>query len=127
MIKKLLSGVSVFALVMVLASSAFAGDTLTATQTVDNGVATVTINYTGDLTALGIQVSLADGMTLASVDAANAPDIKPKAGATGNIDFAYVTPPASPVTFSYTVAGAGAASTQVLYRRLGDEIVVPVN
>ncbi|RLC05795.1 MAG: hypothetical protein DRI57_27240, partial [Deltaproteobacteria bacterium] len=72
MIKKLLSGVSVFALVMVLASSAFAGDTLTATQTVDNGVATVTINYTGDLTALGIQVSLADGMTLASVDAANA-------------------------------------------------------
>ena len=127
MIKKLLSGVSVFALVMVLASSAFAGDTLTATQTVDNGVATVTINYTGDLTALGIQVSLADGMTLASVDAANAPDIKPKAGAAGDLDFAYVTPPASPVTFSYTVAGAGAASAQVLYRRLGDEIVVPVN
>lgn len=121
MIKKLLSGVSIFALAMVLASSAFAGDTLSATQTVDNGVATVTIEYTGELTALGVQV---DG-AVASVDAANAPDIKKKTAS--GIDFAYVTPPASPVTFSYTIAGKGKPSANVLYRRLGDEIVVPVD
>ncbi len=123
MSKKLLSGIFVFTLAMMFAASAWAG--AAATQTVENGIATVTITYSGDLGALGYQAFLPEGVTLASVDAANAPDIKK--GKTGTVDFAWLTPPPSPLTFSFTVAGEGEVGGQVLYRvGGGDEIVVPV-
>jgi len=124
MIKKML----VFTLVVMcaFASSALAdGDTLNATQTVDNGVVTVTITYTGEVNALGFKAFLPEGMSLTSVDAANAPDIKPKADAEGTLEFAWLTTPASPATFSYKVSGDGDISGEVLYRRMKDEIVVP--
>jgi hypothetical protein len=123
MSKKLLSGMAVFTLAMMVAASAWAG--AAATQTVQDGIATVTITYSGDVTALGYQAFLPDGVSLVSVDAANAPDVKK--GTTGTVDFAWLTPPPSPVTFSYTVAGEGEVGGQVLYRvGGGDEIVVPV-
>jgi hypothetical protein len=110
-----------------------AEDTLSATQTLDNGVVTVTITYTGKVNALGFKAFLPKDMSLTSVDAANAPDIKPdasdvkpdaKTGVT-TLEFAWLTTPASPATFSYEVSGDGDISGEVLYRRMKDEIVVP--
>lgn len=124
---KLVSVMSVFALVAMFATAAMAADTLNATQTVNGDVISVTITYTGELTALGYQAFLPEGVTLTATDAANGTNVTPKAGATGMLDFAWVMPPASPVTLSYTVSGnAGAVSGQALCRRTGDEVVVPV-
>lgn len=113
------------AMVCLFAASALADDTPVVTQTVNGGVVSVTIEYTGTLSALGYQATLPEGMSVVAVDPANAPSIQ--AGDSGEIDFAWITPPASPVTFSYTVSGKGDIPADVKYRRTGGEIVVQVD
>jgi hypothetical protein len=124
---KLVSVMSVFALVALFATAAMAADTLNATQTVNGDVINVTITYTGELASLGYQAFLPEDVHLTATDAANGTNVTPKAGATGTLDFVWVMPPENPVTLSYTVSGnAGAVSGQVLYRRTGGEVVEPV-
>ncbi|MEY2881945.1 MAG: hypothetical protein RLZZ15_4325, partial [Verrucomicrobiota bacterium] len=68
-----------------------------ATATITN-----TITYVGAATSLGWQVTLPAGWSFAA-DAGSPGDVKPTLGATGTLEWAWTTPPASPVTFSYTV------------------------
>ncbi|QTA93242.1 hypothetical protein [Desulfonema magnum] len=94
----------IFALAMVVtcafASSALADDTITQT-----------IEYAGNATALGAKITLQDGCSFVNVvDGDNAPEITPKAGAAGTLDFAWINIPASPFTFSYTVSGDGCSA-----------------
>ena len=112
------------------ASAVFAEDTLTAKQSIEtqagNKFITTTVTYTGTLTALGFQGFLPEGWSFVSVDPAADPSVNRVDGNT--VEFAWVTAPASPFTFTYTVSAAkdGAYSAQVLFRRGGDENVVPV-
>jgi len=112
------------------AGAALAEDTLTAKQSIEtqagNKFITTTVTYTGTLTALGFQGFLPEGWSFVSVDPAAAPAVNRVDGKT--VEFAWVTVPASPFTFTYTVAAPtdGAYSAQVLFRRGGDENVVPV-
>jgi len=94
----------IFAVAMVLtcafASSALADDTITQT-----------IQYEGKAAALGVKVTLQDGCSFVDVVAGdNAPEVAPKAGTTGTLEFAWIKIPASPFTFSYTVSGDGCAA-----------------
>ncbi|MEY2878840.1 MAG: hypothetical protein RLZZ15_1220, partial [Verrucomicrobiota bacterium] len=70
-----------------------AGATLTLTNT---------FTYTGSPTSLGWHVDLPAGWSFAS-DAGTVGDVKPTAGATVTLDWAWSTPPPSPVTFTYTL------------------------
>ena len=68
---------------------------------------TVTINttltYEGDASGIGWQVQLPAGWSYASTSGANAPPFPPNPGDTGEIAWAYIAPPASPASFSYTL------------------------
>lgn len=71
---------------------------------------TVTINSVDEagensLTALGVKETLPAGWTFVggSTTGANVPDVRPANGASGQIGWAYITPPSFPASFSYTV------------------------
>lgn len=95
---------------------------VTATLTVDSpvllpsgGTRTFTATTTGyeSLTSLGWSVELPTGWSY--VSGTEEPGVKPVAGQTGSLDWAYVTVPASPATFSFTVSyPAGVASDQTV-------------
>jgi len=121
--------------IITLSSFVFAGDMLTASHDcsrfyMPGDVQTVTtvIEYTGEVTALGVQVVLPEGWSFASVYGDYEPAVKPETDSSGLIDFAWVEIPESPFSFTYTVAvpegdsGEKEISSTMLYRRLGDEL-----
>jgi len=89
---------------------------------------TIQISYSGVLTALGLEETIPDGWFYVLVGGDDAPTIPPTAGATGTIGFAWISVPASPVEFTYTVQvpegeeGEKTFSGEVLYRRDAGEL-----
>lgn len=63
---------------------------------------TNTLTYSGTLSTFGWEVTLPDGWAFAS-NGLDAPDISPKAGEASVLGWGWITPPASPITFSYTL------------------------
>jgi hypothetical protein len=128
-----------FLVLLLIPLSVLASDTLIATQEVQHYVAgsqvtiTNTIEYTGTLTALGFRSTLPDGWSFITTSSVYEPDLKPRAGSSGILAFAWVMPPESPFTFTYTVSvpsdenGGKQISSVVLYRRLGGELSETVN
>lgn len=124
----------IFLSMFTFSSFVFAGDTLTATHDcsgyVPGVVLTVTthIEYTGSLTALGIQVSLPKRWSFVSVYSCLEPDIKPATGSSGTLGFAWIETPESPFVLSYTISvpenesGEKEIRSKILYRRLGNEL-----
>ncbi len=88
---------------------------------------TGTIEHSGSVTALGLQVTLPAGWSLVSTGGADEPQVAPPPGRTGTLEFAWFTIPASPVRFTYTLAvpagetGAREISGTVLSRTTGAE------
>jgi hypothetical protein len=64
---------------------------------------TVTLSYTGTPSALGFSVIAPSNWTFGTAGGTNPPDVKPGAGDTGELDFAWVSIPASPASFTFTV------------------------
>ena len=64
---------------------------------------TVTLSYTGAPSALGFSVVAPSNWTFGAAGGANPADVAPGAGDTGELDFAWITIPASPVSFTFTV------------------------
>lgn len=60
----------------------------------------------GTINAMGLRETVPAGWTLAGVEASigDPPDIASPAGASGVLEFAWITPPALPHTFAYTLA-----------------------
>ena len=69
------------------------------------GTITITnkLTYTGSPSSLGWHVDLPAGWSFVSASGTTG-DVKPEAGVTGTLDWAWSTPPASPVTFTYTLS-----------------------
>jgi uncharacterized delta-60 repeat protein len=86
-------GAGITATHAVAGSGYVAGGTVTLTNT---------LTYSGTASALGWQVLLPAGWGFAS-DAGAAGDVKPLPGQTDLIEWGWTTPPASPVTFTYTL------------------------
>ena len=92
----------------------------------------IALSYSGTLSALGVVVDLPEGWSFASVDGSGAPGGLPPVGATGSVEFYWTDPPASPAVFNclfQTPADGDSAvevSSQIVYRRLGGEVTVPV-
>ncbi len=92
----------------------------------------IEIEYLDSLSALGVQETIPVGWSFVSVNGNDAPTIIPASGATGTLDFAWNTPPTSPASFTYTVqipiddSGDKALSGQVLYRRVGGELIAAI-
>jgi len=90
---------------------------------------TTHIDYEDTLTAIGVEVDLPSGWTYVSVGGDDAPSVVPSVGSTGTLGFAWVTPPASPIDFTYTVNVPADTplpqqlKAKVKYRRLGGEKV----
>ena len=84
---------------------------------------TVTITFTGVISALGVQDTVPEGWTYVS---ATCP-IRPPAKAEGELSFAWLTDFSSPLKLTYTVqvpendCGRKKISGHVLYRRMGGE------
>lgn len=77
---------------------------------------TVTLTYSGVLTALGFQLgSVPAGWSFVSAGGNNPPPLVPALGSTGAFEFAYTTSiPASPITFTITAAySAGLVGNQI--------------
>ena len=62
----------------------------------------VQLTYPGSLSALGVQMSAPSGWSFGGATGANPPAIFPSNGTTGLFEFAYLTVPASPVSFTIT-------------------------
>lgn len=74
---------------------------------------TVTLSYAGSPSALGFSVFAPSNWTFGAVGGASPPDVKPGAGDTGELDFAWVSIPASPARFTFTANyPAGLAGNQ---------------
>jgi hypothetical protein len=90
---------------------------------------TIHIEYADVLTSLGVSELLPDTWVYVSASGPGVPPIQPAAGATGRINFAWITPPASPVEFTYVVhvppESSGAKwfrDGMIYYRRLAGEM-----
>jgi hypothetical protein len=85
------------------------------------------ITYTGNLTAVGFRVELPKSWTYVAVYGASVPDVKPQEGARDTLEFAWISPPASPLSLTYEVlapegeSGIKEIGATVVYRRLGGE------
>lgn len=94
---------------------------------------TLQIEYSGELTALGVQEIIPDGWSYVSVGGDDAPTVPPAPGATDTLDFAWITAPASPVAFTYTVqvpegeSGEKPFTGEILYRRHAGEITETIS
>jgi hypothetical protein len=114
-----------------------AGDSAATHAVLGNGYgsgATVTITntltYTGTPTGLGWQVALPVGWSFAS-DSGTLGDVRPVIGTVGALEWAWSEPPASPVTFTYTLnVPAGTSGQRQLPAnavvRNGGTLVLPV-
>lgn len=87
--------------------------------------------YGESLSAMGFEVTLPAGFSFVSAAGADVPQVLPEVGDKGTIAFIWLTPPASPVDFTYTVkadkaaTGEKAITAKVLYRTTGGEQQVP--
>ena len=129
-----------FLLVCFISSMAFADDSLHATANAVYGPdgmveVTNTIEYTGDISAIAIKVDLPHGVELQSATGDVPPAISARKGDTGLLEFAWVTPPASPFTFKYSALvydknAEGNIYASVTYRRTGAPLyadIEPIN
>jgi len=121
--------ISMFVFITFAATAAAQTDTLTATHSINpsqyepgkTSVVTCQITYTGKLTALGVEVDLPADWTLVA-PGGSAPPIASQLDS-GDLELFWMTPPASPVNFTYTVKvpnttfGDQQISSYVLYRR----------
>jgi hypothetical protein len=88
---------------------------------------TTTIEYTSYISALGIKVLLPEGCFFETIEGEYLPGIQPAQGSGGIIEFAWITPPPSPISITYTLShasgglGENKISAQVLYRRLAGQ------
>ena len=64
---------------------------------------TVQVAYDPAPTAMGLRVFVPSGWRYLSAEGADLPDIRPRAGAEGTLEFAWLRAPVSPASFSYTV------------------------
>lgn len=95
----------------------------------------VTVGAAGEgvINAMGLRETVPAGWTLAAVEASigDPPDISPPAGASGVLEFAWITPPALPHTFAYTLAVPEGDSGRKLihgaleYRTTGGALFAP--
>lgn len=67
-----------------------------------NVTVTCTLTYVGSASSLGWLVTLPAGWSFVS-DGGSAGDVKPVAGSTNSLEWAWTTVPPSPVTFTYTL------------------------
>ncbi len=96
------------------------------------GIVDITVTLDGGGTepirALGISEELPDGFVFDTMLGDNRPDVGPPAGRTGTVEFAWITVPEFPVSFTYRLrAGDDAAGEKVLrgqalYRTSGGEL-----
>jgi hypothetical protein len=99
-------------------ASYVAGENLTVEITIDGDCPT-------PVTALGFDEVIPAGWTYVSAGGPNTPDVRPSAGASGSLGFAYIAVPTLPATFTYTVAvpaeatGTVELSGNVAYRLTG--------
>ncbi len=63
----------------------------------------VQIAYDAAPTAMGFRVFIPSGWKYLSAEGTDLPDIRPRAGAAGTLEFAWLRAPVSPASFSYTV------------------------
>jgi len=90
------------------------------------------IEYSDSITALGFRATLPEGWSFLSVTGDYEPALKPQEGSNGTIEFVWINIPASPFTLTYTVSvpsnesGEKEISSEVVYRRLGGELIEPV-
>jgi len=113
-------------------------ETLTATHWAEDYVpgsdltVSTEIEYGGTLSAVGVELSLPTDWSLVSVGGTDVPAILPLPGAKGTLEFAWITPPVSPIRFTCTVHVPGDAcgvkplTSRVKYRRLDGELIEPV-
>ena len=64
---------------------------------------TTTLTYSGAASSFGWAVQLPDGWSYSSTGGTNIPQVQPVASQTGLIEWAFTSPAASPVSFTYTV------------------------
>jgi hypothetical protein len=110
---------------LMIPMTALSEDGLQATYNVINGADSKidlvnNIQYTGAITAIGVKVNLPDGFEFVAASGDTPPALYPKSGDTGELEFAWLTPPGSPFTFICTVAGngnVGDIKSEVIYRR----------
>jgi len=104
----------------------FAGDKISSTTTPVYGVdgsieVTNVIEYSGNISAMAIRINLPDNVEFISASSDFPPAIAPRKGDTGLLEFAWVTTPQSPFTFTYSVAtydnATGNIDTEINYRR----------
>ncbi len=91
---------------------------------------TVTIMHGGDLTALGVQETLPEGWIFESVLSGNTA-IAPSPGTSGQLDFAWIMVPCTPVTLTYRVNNNGGDPQAFIdgiisYRTSGSEETVTI-
>jgi len=116
---------------------ASANDTLTAKAYPvigSDGIVEVTniIEYTGDISAIGIKIDLPYGVEFQEATSDIPPAVGPRKGDTGLLEFAWIMPPASPFTFTYSaqVYAEDAEDTihsLVTYRRTGKPLYTDVD
>jgi len=126
-----------FLVVCFISSIAIADDTLNAKASAvygPDGMVEVsnTIEYTGDISAIAIKVDLPHGVELQSATGDIPPAISARKGDTGLLEFAWVTPPASPFTFKYSALvydkdAEGKIYASVTYRRTGSPIYADID
>ena len=94
---------------------------------------TTLIEYSGSLSAVGVEVALPTDWSFASANGVDAPGILPSPKDTGILNFGWITPPVSPIDFTYTVkvpadtVGSQQITSRVKYRRLAGELIEPVD
>lgn len=97
------------------------GETVDVTMTLDNP-GTILV------TALGLVETLPPGWTFGSVVSGTTPAILPSSGEVGDLEFAWISVPSFPLTFTYrvnvppTASGVATFTGEVLFRELGPEI-----
>ena len=66
---------------------------------------TATLSYTGSMSALGLSVGgVPNAWSYGSAGGSNVPSVAPSSGDGSNFDFSYLSIPASPVSFTFTVS-----------------------
>ncbi len=99
----------VFLSVFALTSASASAQTVTATHSATpfesggNMVVTTQIEYTEDLSALGIEIDLPDEWSYAALSYAGPAQHSEKVTDTGDVEFFWLSIPASPIVFKYTV------------------------
>ena len=137
--KYIILSITVVALIACFMAPAMAGDDLNVTPVVTKGAdqtayVIYNIEYSGTINAIGLTINLPENVEFVSANCDYPPAIAPSKGDTGALEFAWVTTPPSPFTFSYTVLAydkvEGNIDSTVNYRRAGGplfEEIAPIS